>query len=80
MRPAAALQSGDLVDLAKLGPYGFDRANPDSESWRIAADCEYGVVDEVDRETDTCVLVHFENFPSFGLPPDFLVTLGVRAA
>jgi hypothetical protein len=68
---ARDLAEGQMVDLAMLGPFGLA---PDSR-FAVAAQCEYGVVDSVEQETPTCTLVHFTNFPSFGLPPDFQVAV-----
>jgi len=71
-KPARELREGDLVDLELLGVFGFDKDSGDY----IAAQCEYGVVEgTITLETVNCVRVDFENFPSIGLPPDFLCTV-----
>jgi len=53
------LQPGDKVDLEQ----------PPFESTEPAAECMYGIVESVERETPECTVVHFENgFPSHGVP------------
>lgn len=61
----------DHVDLEKLGPYGFDKES----SYAVAAQAEYGVAYSLEWETDSCVRVDFNNFPSIGLPPEFEVEI-----
>ncbi|MGF6440086.1 phage protein NinX family protein [Paraburkholderia youngii] len=58
MLAVETLRAGDQVDLSSCP---FLKAHP-------AADLQYGVVEEVERETPECVAVWYESFNSVGYP------------
>lgn len=70
------LKIGDLVDLQNdefADPVGF--ALPDSPSdtcQNNGWESEYATVREIEKETDTCILIYFDNF-SCGFPPQHLI-------
>jgi hypothetical protein len=57
------LQLGDKVDIEK-SQLPFEYADPASEF-------EYGIVDSVMEETQTCWIVSFNNMGGFAIGPDF---------
>ncbi|TDB83846.1 hypothetical protein E1091_17955 [Micromonospora fluostatini] len=67
--PAGEVKLGDSIDVLSL-PY------PVSEGAADLAQFEYAtVVEETERETRTCVVVHTNN-GSYGVAPDALLELG----
>jgi hypothetical protein len=63
------LMVGDRIDL-EGDPY----ADPDSD--HPAYECEYAVVCEIIRETQSCTVIHCEGGPSIGFPPEHLIPYG----
>jgi hypothetical protein len=60
------LKAGDLIDLEN------DRyADPDGV--KVEYQSEYSEVDEIDQETDTCIVVYFTSTQAVGFPPDHKV-------
>lgn len=66
MKKVRDLQPGDMIDLEG------DPAHADDP----VVEFEYGVVQEVVRETDTCFVVHFDNVGSAAYDPDKEFELG----
>jgi hypothetical protein len=66
MKRVSELRLGDMIDLE-----GDRYADPDSAN--PAFECEYAVVDYIERETSDCILIGIEGGDNFGFPPDHLV-------
>jgi hypothetical protein len=54
------IQPGDLIDTEGWW-------DPGTSEW-FAAECELAEVDGIEPETETCLAIHFVNFPSYGWP------------
>lgn len=70
-RPVLELRAGDRVDLqgdvfADPTGYAGGESNP-------VLECEFQIVESVERETPDCVCVYFENWNPVGFPADHLV-------
>jgi len=67
--PAGEVAAGDTVDLLSL-PYRIQ-----DEAAANAAEFAYAVVEEVERETASCVVLHTDN-GSYGVDPTTRLILG----
>lgn len=65
-KPVSELKPGDLVDLQ-----GDKYADPNNDHPEL--EFELQVVDAVERETDTCIAIWFDDFDCVGFPPDHVV-------
>jgi len=62
------IKAGDMIDLE-----GDIFADPDHDN--ASYEMEYCTVESVEQETPGCYVVHFNNNPSVGFPPDHYVRL-----
>jgi phosphoribosylaminoimidazole carboxylase (NCAIR synthetase) len=80
---AADLREGDVIDL-EGDPFATRPREDADEQERLAHEStvstfqfEYAQVESVERETDTCVVVHTDA-TSFGCPPDHQIKRVMR--